>query len=368
MIQYVLEGWVLEGFGRDKSLVAEHTLHGVDAEEIREMVGAPDNRSMVGGGGYPLPDERVRWLERAAGLKLDSTRFNYSLVPEIRSTGSGPVVRPDLDSLSMAELEEMAHVDPSDDRAGEKFEYEIARRGLEQALPVAERLLAADAPWVRSRGAVILSLFLANSKVEHGRAEPGRVLLEVLEAESDPDVLASAIQGLGRAAERRALEPLVRLGGHEHWHVRWAVAIALPDVLRKTLDERGVQTLIELTADPVEDVRSWATEGFEEQLAELDTPAVRRALQERTEDKSVDVRCLALEALAIRGDIQALAEALRLCPVGVDRLRLAERLAIPELYEPLLARKTRIWQGDVEEVERAIAACRPKEEDTTLST
>ena len=175
-------------------------------------------------------------------------------------------------------------------------------------------------------------------------------------------MLATAAAGLGHAAEERALEPLVRLSEHQGEEVRWAVALLLPRILQNTLDDRGVKALIRLTSDPDDDVRDWATFGLGIELQELDTPDVRRALQERGEDENFAVRCEALEGLGIRGDIQALAEALRLCDAGIEAVMAAEEAATAELYEPLLALKSRGWRGDVDDVDRAIAACQPAHE------
>ena len=273
--------------------------------------------------------------------------------------GTGP---PELAALPLPELVDLALAeDVSDDRVWE-IEVEIARRGLDEALPMAEELLGAEALSKRCLGAGIMRV-LAGSSIEEERATAARLLLGLIETESDPDMLGNAAVGLGKAAEERALEPLVRLSAHPDENVRVEVAYALPDVVRSTLDERGVRALIELSTDPDEDVRDWATFGVGVILSpEPDTPEVRRALKERTEDESFTVRCEALEGLGLRGDIPALAEALRLCDVGIDAVMVAEKAATPELYEPLLALKSRWRPGNIEDVEQAIAACRPEQE------
>lgn len=262
-------------------------------------------------------------------------------------------------SLALPELVQLALAeDVSDDRAWE-LENEIGRRGLDEAMPVAQQLVGAEAPSARELGAGVLRA-LASSRVEEERAAAARLLLRVIEAESDPGVLVTTIAGCRHAAEERALEPLVRLSEHTDEDVRWAVAAALPWIMPDELDDRGVKTLIKLTADPDEDVRDWATFGIGIR-PKLDSPDIRRALQERREDESFAVRCEALEGLGIRGDIEALAEALRLCDAGIEAVMVAEKAAAPELYEPLLARKSRGWAGDIADLDQAITACRPDE-------
>jgi len=277
---------------------------------------------------------------------------------DIGSCASGA---PELASLALPELLKLALAeDVSSDRVWE-LENEIARRELEESLPVAEKLLDADSPLERELGAGIFRA-LAGSEVEERRAAGARLLLRVVDNESDPDMLVIAAIGLGHAGEERALEPLVHLSEHRDEDVRDAVAFALPSVLRNTLDDRGVKALIRLTQDADEDVRDWATFGLGVGgLGQLDTPDIRRALQERRKDESFAVRCEALEGLGIRGDIEALAEALRLCDAGIEAVTMAEQAAAPELYEPLLALKSRGGWPNTADLDQAIAACRPRQ-------
>lgn len=363
MTGWVITGWVLEATG---PLPGAHPLHGVDTEEVLELTGASDPMDIDG---YPLPPERWGWAERATGLELDPA-FDYYIVARSSRRESGGEDGPGgpseaLTPPTVAELLELRLADEvSYDRAA-RLEHEIAQHGLEEVLPAAQRLLEAEAPSEREAGAGILGS-LAGSRDEEKRAAGVPELVRVIEAESDPKVLASAAFGfgalahmerlLGLAPDTRALEPLLRLAEHPDDEIRRAVAIALPHVVCATRDERGVRALIELTADPYDQVRDWATSGLGE-CQELDGSEVSRALEERRADDNLHVRYAALDGLGRRGDIEALAEALRY-PDG-ELIRTAERAADPVLYEPLLAAKAGggPW---AEDLERAIAACRPK--------
>lgn len=268
-------------------------------------------------------------------------------------------------SYAPSELVELALAeDVSGDRHRELV-VEISRRDLDEVLALAAKLLAGQVPSERTLGADILGA-MASSGIEGRRVAATPPLLGAVEGETDPEVLAAAATGLGHAAEGRALDPLLRLVEHEAEEVREAVAFALPDILRSRLDDRGVNALIKLTTDPDDDVRDWATFGLGVQRQELNNPDIRRALHERREDENFAVRCEALEGLGIRGDIEALAEALRFCDAGIEAVMVAEKAATPELYEPLLALKSRSWGGWIEDIERAIAACRPEQKGEGL--
>lgn len=365
----VITGWFLEAFGPDGALAGDYPLPGVDTEEVRELTGAPPEDPMYGAV-WPLPAERLEWAEQLTGLELDPAGYYY-LDPEV-SWQKSPDDEPPPDPPTVAELlERRLAEDVSHDQAQE-LENDVARRGVEEALPAAERLLESDSPFERAAGAGILRASAALLG-EEGRAAAVPRLVRVLEAESEPAVLARAVHGIEGlrypGGERpltpgaeRALEPILRLVENPDEKLRFAVAVTLPYLVLSTGDDRGVRALIKMTADPYEEVRYRATSGLGLEL-EVDTAEVRRALEERRADEDFYVRSAARYGLAIRGDVEALAE--ELADPDIDLFKGAERAAAPELYEPLLAVKAGAWRGDsedLEHLERAIAACRPEHE------
>ena len=82
--------------------------------------------------------------------------------------------------------------------------------------------------------------------------------------------------------------------------VRLAVAWALPSL---GLDDSALTALRQLSTDPDEDVRDWAT--FSLGQSEATDPATVEALFARSEDPHYDTRCEAILGLAKRHDPRA---------------------------------------------------------------
>lgn len=116
-----------------------------------------------------------------------------------------------------------------------------------------------------------------------------------------PELRDTLICSLGHQHDVRAVESIVRYKAHPDVDTRYNVAVALGG----RDDDVSVAALIELSADPDDNVRDWATFGFGTQC-DNDTPAIRQALLARLNDPHYDTRCEAIKGLAKRGDERAL--------------------------------------------------------------
>jgi HEAT repeat protein len=129
-----------------------------------------------------------------------------------------------------------------------------------------------------------------------------RELLARLDGEADPDVLNSLVVALGHAADRIALQPVLRLADHPHEDVRFAVAFALP-LVDLDIGEETLAALRTLSADPDADVRNWATFGVAGSDARDEVTVA--ALAARIDDPDEDTRAEGIGGLARRQDPRA---------------------------------------------------------------
>jgi len=196
--------------------------------------------------------------------------------------------------------------DLDDGKARWDIVSELHSEGGRAAFEAAERLCRAGEAKRRVLGADILAQVgvtpgSGGASVGPFRDAAMRVLLDLVERESEPEILASICSAFGHLKDPRAVGPLVRLREHPAEKVRLAVVFGLlarPE--RETLD-----ALIELSADDDADVRDWATFGLARQ-SDADYPALREALAARIDDPDVETRAEALHGLATRGDRRAL--------------------------------------------------------------
>jgi HEAT repeat protein len=126
------------------------------------------------------------------------------------------------------------------------------------------------------------------------------VLLPRLDAEYEPNVLASVIVSLGHTADLRGRSGIIGHAEHRDESVRHAVAFALPSL---GLDDAALAALRRQSSDVDEDVRDWATFG----LAESDAAdgATIEALAARADDPHDDTRAEGILGLARRHDPRA---------------------------------------------------------------
>jgi HEAT repeat protein len=181
-----------------------------------------------------------------------------------------------------------------------------------------------------------------------------RMLLDMLEREQHSDVLRAILVALSHLGQPESVLPALRFRHHVDSDIRYSVVFALSG---HTMPE-AIAGLIELTNDPVCQVRDWATFGLGT-LVDVDTPDVRKALWERLSDHDDDTRCEALVGLARRNDrrvIPALSSELRSGFVEALAVEAAEHIGDPQLLADLIALRER-WGPDCDSLENAITAC-----------
>lgn len=184
------------------------------------------------------------------------------------------------------------------------------------------------------------------------------ILLPMLN-DPDPVVIGAAAFALGHRNSARAIAPVLMLINHPSPHVRQGAVHALS----RQDDLDAVLGLIELSKDSETDIRDWATFGLAQQTS-VDTPGLRDALFERTEDPDAEVRGEALIGLAARQDQRVLGPLGReLSGVfyGAWSVEAATLLKAPSLYPLLASLKERLEPEDLlafgNEVDQAMAEC-----------
>lgn len=170
------------------------------------------------------------------------------------------------------------------------------------ALPLGLELIGSADPIARETGCDLLRD--ASSQHEAGRAGTAAALVGLARREAEDRVLRSLARAIGTTRDPRAVPVLVALAGHPEAEVREEVARSFAEVVTGLPDGPDIHTLIGLTRDPDPHVRDWATFTLGVQ-AEVDGPAIRAALLERTADEHAGTRAEAIHALARRHDPRA---------------------------------------------------------------
>jgi HEAT repeat protein len=241
------------------------------------------------------------------------------------------------DPRSEHELVSIALTEPDEDLAWEAVSI-LHRRGSREALEAARQLCASDCPIERTLGVNILGQLGIPTRAFP--EETVALLLGVLQAETDKEVLAATCIAFGHTHDPRAVPEFARLRTHPSANIRYAVAFGLDGYT----EPEAIETLIELSADPDDLVRDWATFGLTE-LIDVDTPAIREALWLRVTDPDELTRGQALLGLARRRDqrvIEPLTRELRRYPeaeYGGYALEAAEEISEPRLLPILLELK-----------------------------
>ncbi|MBT2472751.1 HEAT repeat domain-containing protein [Streptomyces sp. ISL-66] len=197
----------------------------------------------------------------------------------------------------------------------------------------------------------------ASERHEAVRGETAGALAALAERETERCVLRSLARAIGSTGDARAVPVLVALAGHPDAGVRQEVASSFTGVITGRPDGADVRALTALTRDEDPEVRSWATFvlGFQ---AEVDGPAIRAALWERTADDHADAREEGIRGLARRHDPRAVPLLVELLgnPQGahVHTFAAAQIMGVPELLPSLLA-----YEPDAAGVTAAVRACDP---------
>jgi HEAT repeat protein len=227
----------------------------------------------------------------------------------------------------------------------------------DQATFEAARQLAAS-PDARSRAvaATILGEFGFPERTMPDQCT--KVLLEMLASETDPEVLGSictAFHYQERTAE--IINAVARFAKHPNEDVRFGVV----NGLTWAQNDEAIVTLIELSRDPDEDIRDWATFGIgqiydtSEEPERFDTLAIREALVARVDDEHWETRYEALSGLALRRDPRAVNHIAKM---------LAEEppMFSDDLCEALMAMLEH-YTGSREQLELALKECNRKDDE-----
>ena len=178
--------------------------------------------------------------------------------------------------------------------------------GTRQVFDRAAEWCNSDDPLIRARGADVLAQL--GKTVEHPTnsfPEDSYLLVsQLLQKETDPRPLSSAISALGHIENLLAIPLIVRHHRHQSADVRFSVACAL-GAFALFNDPLTIKTLLVLMEDENDDVRDWATFGLGVQ-GDSDSEEIRDALFRRISDSNDDVREEAIVGLAKRKDQRVL--------------------------------------------------------------
>lgn len=183
-------------------------------------------------------------------------------------------------------------------------------------------------------------------------------LLALLEDTTDPQAVAALIKALGSAWDEEASLAALPLAGHPDAEVRRQVARTIwTGVESDPARRQAASALVELSADPHDEVRNWATFGLA--LLELDSVELRGALAQRLDDPHAETRGEAMVGLALRKDPRALEPVraeLESDNVGTLSVTAAAHLADERLV-PSLVSLREWWDVNPPLLEEAIQAC-----------
>lgn len=190
----------------------------------------------------------------------------------------------------------------------------------------------------RARERVLGTAILAQLGVPK-RTFPEQALKQfhhLIKTDPRPSVLEGALFGICHTQDsddQQGLRRIARLRDHPRSKVRWGVVHALWG----REDALSIRTLIQLSDDRDDEIRDWATCSLGT-LTEIDTPAVRRALLKRCDDRHGATRAEGIMGLARRKHPQARAwiqkELERAAP-GTLTFEAAVELGDPALLDPL---------------------------------
>ncbi|WP_406192880.1 HEAT repeat domain-containing protein [Kitasatospora sp. NBC_01560] len=170
------------------------------------------------------------------------------------------------------------------------------------ALPLGLELIGSPDPIERRAGCDLLCDL--STRHEAARAGTATALVALAQRETEDRVPRSLARAIEKTYDPRAVPVLVTLAGHPDAEVREQVARSFAEVITGRPDGPDIRALITLSRDQDPHVRDWATFTLGVQ-AEVDSPAIRAALWERTADEHTETRTEAIRGLACRHDPRA---------------------------------------------------------------
>jgi hypothetical protein len=229
---------------------------------------------------------------------------------------------------------------------------------VDEVLAVAITFCRADAPAMRATGAALLAELAA---LAPGLGEEVlETLASLLGREDEPDVTRIALHGLATTGLEAALPVVQPFAAHPDAGVRLDATHALYSCAGSPAAPGAIGLLVQLSGDPDDAVRDWATFGLGTQI-ESDDPRILPALVERLDDAYLDVREEAVVGLARRGDQRAL-EPVRVLleadEVSAQTVEAAGYLGDERMLRPLVE-LGEWWEDDSDILRRAIARCDP---------
>jgi len=216
-------------------------------------------------------------------------------------------------------------------------------------------------PSIRVQGAFILGQLGTPGRPFSEESAP--VLIGLLQHDPDEDVRSAAAFALGHLENPLALPHLVASARDPSAEIRYGAAFSLPRFQAPEV----VEPLIALSADADDDVRNWATFALGS-LLDFDTAVIRDALAARLTEDEAEIRGEALIGLAKRRDervVEPLQRELAGEFFGSWCLEAAELYADARFYPHLVSLRGRMAgeeQRFIDDLERALAACRPATE------
>ena len=263
-------------------------------------------------------------------------------------------------TLVQSAIHDIIAEEENDDNTNHNFAiFELQSRATPETLSYMIALLSSSNVYERAVAAWVLGQMQSGEREYHAFQDDAvDALIKGLERwQHDPRTLENIGIALGHRSDPRAISALVALKDHQASSVRFGIVFGLSRLTQPL----AVATLLELTTDPDDKVRDWATFAFTNYL-KADSPEIREAMFARLYDADIDIRSEAIEALAMRDDPRALPALLQAIADGANGspiLEAAVKLADPQLYPALIALRGKVNTWDNESLEEAIVACAP---------
>lgn len=220
-------------------------------------------------------------------------------------------------------------------------------KGSHEILLAAQGLCSSEEPAKRGLGATILAQLGVPERTYPD--ECVTILIEMLEQETDADVLTHVLIAFGHLRDKRSIEPMSQLRDHPDSTVREALAFGLTGIE----DDKAIEVLLGLMEDTDPATRDWATFAIGRHL-DIDTSEIRAALFNNLDDEDEIVRFEALAGLARRKDTRILDKL-------VDDLIASVHTDLWDLCEGLEAMKEQ-YTGDPEKLAKALVICSDDED------
>lgn len=180
---------------------------------------------------------------------------------------------------------------------------ELQRRGDAATFARAAALCRDPSEWARRLGVDVLGQLGRANGTEHVE-QSLPLVLELCAADGSADLLRDSLLALGQLGDPRGIDAALGRLRHPDADVRLGVIHALGGMSGAHPVAPVVAAAVELTRDPDDDVRNWAT--FELAVNfEVDSPEVRDALAARVADRDAATRAEALAGLVARRDARA---------------------------------------------------------------